>query len=283
MSDPASAKHVIDVGVPGNWSDFAKSHEEFLERYPALMNVIAAELNRSPAPQSGTESEAADTVAFYQTVLSVEDFNEILTLCGHGYGIGGLKVLRGLYERCVTQRYISKHPDEARLYLGYYPVNMWKMLHEAQKVYKGTYTFPGRIKRTVEADYKTVPPDIRKMKSWTSKSLPRLALEAGGQLEKLYFTCFHYPTMHSHSTQVGLLSRLELRSGSPIFKTGEQQSNVDWALSGAHAVLVQVADTHNDHFALGLDEELKRCSEDYVEIWKRKPTQSPKAHKIRQS
>jgi hypothetical protein len=113
------------------------------------------------------------------------------------------------------------------------------------------------------------------MTSWTTKPVPRLALEAGGQLEKLYFTCFHYPTMVAHPTQVGLLSRLDTKQEPPRFKSEMQRTEVDHALSGAHAVVIQIADTHNRHFALGFKDRINSCSSDYLEIWKRKPTQAP--------
>ena len=43
-----------------------------------------------------------------------DDFGELLVLVGNGYGIGALKVLRGMYERMVTAAFLAKNPSEAR-------------------------------------------------------------------------------------------------------------------------------------------------------------------------
>jgi hypothetical protein len=256
------------IGVPGRWEDFAREHEKFLRLYPTVTQVLMNELSAS----SPVLKSQADLVVFYHTCLAVEEFNELILLCGHGYGIGGMKMLRGMYERCVTQRYISKHPNEAETYIAYYHVNMWKMLVEADKVYKGTYKFPVQIRRRIHKDYEALPETVRKMKSWTMKSVPQLALDAGGDLQRGYFNCFHHPTMLSHPTQVGLLSRLDLNVDPPRFKTEMQHESVNVALSGGHTILIQTAHTHNEHFGLNFKDAVDSCCADFFNIWNRKPS-----------
>jgi hypothetical protein len=50
----------------------------------------------------------ADRVVFYLGRVAADDFSELLILSGNGYGIGALKVLRGMYERVVTAAFIMK-------------------------------------------------------------------------------------------------------------------------------------------------------------------------------
>ena len=47
-------------------------------------------------------SEPIDRVLFWLGNVCREDFSEILLLAANGYGIGALKLFRGLYERVVT-------------------------------------------------------------------------------------------------------------------------------------------------------------------------------------
>ena len=54
-----------------------------------------------------------------------EDFSEILMCCGNGHGIAGKKLIRGLYERAVTLRYVHEHPNELD--------NFWDFHEIAQK------------------------------------------------------------------------------------------------------------------------------------------------------
>ncbi len=52
---------------------------------------------------------------------------EILLLCGNGYGVGAMKILRGMYERLVTGRYLDAHPEETDTFFDFYHVSQYKL------------------------------------------------------------------------------------------------------------------------------------------------------------
>ena len=52
---------------------------------------------------------------------------ELLVLAGNGYGIGALKILRGMYERVVTAWYLHANPEETQDFMDFYWVAQHKL------------------------------------------------------------------------------------------------------------------------------------------------------------
>jgi hypothetical protein len=122
-----SAQH-IRFGLPEEW-------EEFLKRHPILsakLQSLFETLNKIFIRQIQTSS-SAERVVFFLGRICTEDFMEILLLCGNGYGIGGMKLLRGLYERAVTLGYIVKNPQKADQFLEYHHVHVGKLFNHAKR------------------------------------------------------------------------------------------------------------------------------------------------------
>lgn len=69
--------------------------------------------------RTGQTDKPVDRVIFYFGRLCVEDFVEILLLCGNGYGFGATKILRGMFERVITARYLQSNPQFADDFLDY--------------------------------------------------------------------------------------------------------------------------------------------------------------------
>jgi hypothetical protein len=113
----------ITFGLPDEWNVFSKQHPILIEKLPLLFET----LNKIFVRQVPT-SNSADRVIFFLGRICFEDFMEILLLCGNGYGIGGMKLLRGLYERATTIGYIAKNPRKADQFLEYHHVHLGKQL-----------------------------------------------------------------------------------------------------------------------------------------------------------
>ena len=123
-------KQVTGFGNPDEWESFIGRHKLFFDRFPNLKKTLeTAFLRELSAP------EPVDKVIFYSGRLCVEDFMEIQLLCGNGYGIGALKLLRGMYERAVTARYLHLNPNEADAFLDFY----WIAQHKEIEAVKRTF------------------------------------------------------------------------------------------------------------------------------------------------
>ena len=120
----------ITFGRPTEQRRFAESHSLFFELFPNLQAAMKAVFIREITSRS-----RADFVVFYLGRLCAEDFNEILLLCGNGYGTGALKLLRGMYERVVTGRHLHAHPEEVDDFLNFYWVNAFRLARAIEDVF----------------------------------------------------------------------------------------------------------------------------------------------------
>jgi hypothetical protein len=90
---------LIAFGSPDEW-------KYFLNFNPTRMSAIESvrRLANNIFLRSLITDKPFEQVAFNLGRMCIEEFNEILLLGGNGYGIGALKILRGMYERAVTAR-----------------------------------------------------------------------------------------------------------------------------------------------------------------------------------
>jgi hypothetical protein len=110
------------VGDPEEWRQFAISHREFLRCAQQLFDTGDLLFNRTFRPKS-----AADHAVFGLCFLCFEDFREIYTLAGNGFGFGAAKILRGMFERVVTATYLQKNPVLAPRFLSFEHIRQYKL------------------------------------------------------------------------------------------------------------------------------------------------------------
>lgn len=267
----------VQFGLSGEWKAFAENHPVFLERIDLLFDTIDKIFNRRFNSRS-----PAERVVFALGRLSVEDFMEILLLCGNGYGIGGLKLLRGLYEHAVTAAYIASNPQEAETFLEYHHIHLGKLFNHAEQLFDMSSLFsPQKIdeirKSYQQAQNKFQEPlcqrcgTTRTSFSWSKLDIASMAHKANPDLAKLYLPCYFQPTLHAHATVSALLARLkETEHGGVRFDDGAQRDNADEALIGAHNVILCVLDIQNGQFGLGLEKEVEQRRKDFLAIWSKR-------------
>jgi hypothetical protein len=105
--------------------------------------------------------------------------------------------------------------------------------------------------------------------SWSELDLLSMAREAG--LDGLYRECYYEPTLQAHSTVSSLMARMTIKEdGQFLFEEGAQHRWAELALIGAHNVLIRVLDLENNHFKMGLENEIKEFAKDFMLIWDKK-------------
>jgi Family of unknown function (DUF5677) len=120
----------VSFGRPDEQSKFVELNSLFFERFPHLQAALEIGFLREC-----TSTDLSDMVIFFLGRVSVEDFMEILLLCGNGYGTGARKLLRGMYERVVTARFLHAHPEEVRNFIDFYWVNAYKVAKAIENVF----------------------------------------------------------------------------------------------------------------------------------------------------
>lgn len=245
-----------------------------MEKFPLLKHTLDRVFIRE-----AETVELVDRVVFFLGRLCVEDFMEILLLWGNGYGIGGLKLLRALYERAVTAGYISENPAEAETFLDYYHVEKRRYLNHAKKISNTSHLFPPAGVEEIESLYKKVRDKFRvplckkcgttKLQpSWSKLDLKSMAYKIKEKLENVYLLWSYEPTLHIHTTVSAVIERMVKRNdGGCSFNEGPQREQADKALKGAHQMILYVLLVQNRHFKLNWDKEIKERLADYKAVW----------------
>ncbi len=259
-------------GYPDQWEAFERRNAKFIERFPALDHALKMTFVRE-----FTTNTPAERAIHFLGRLCIEDFMELLSLAANGYGIGALKLLRGLYERVVTASYLANNPDEADLFLEFRFISR----HRALQAYV-TAGKPGKewLDRAEEArqEFERVKGKFEiddckkcgtKRTNHTWSKLDFVSMAKTTDLGKLLANAYYEPLNHAHSTFEAVMLRLKRSPSDQIlFESGPQPKEADRALMVAHAVMVELIGVQARFFKLPeLVKVYEQCARDHVEIW----------------
>lgn len=205
---------------------------------------------------------------------------EILLLGANGYGVGALKILRGMYEKAVTAYYLHDHPEETENFVDFFWMTQHKLAQAIQETF-GKEALASVPLEEVEMNYKEVRDRFmvtdcekcgtqRLNYTWSKLDFVSMA-RAAGSIGKLIVPGYYIPMRETHSTPQAILSRLaESETGGLEFLPGAQRDKADDALIMAHNLVLHVLGLQKDHFNLEvLGEPLRKCLEDFQEILQR--------------
>jgi hypothetical protein len=263
------------IGFPDEWATFAHRDPDFLKAMPLLFDT-ANKIFRN----TYTFNNLLDRIVYFLGKVTSEDFTEVLILSGNGHGIGGLKILRGMYERVVTISYLASHPDQAEAFWNYAPIHKYKLSVHAGKVMDLEKTIPRAVLDEVKAERDAVKgnyvDECQKcgakfpMFSWIKGGMDTMAGGASPELKQMYFHCYYWPTLHDHATVNNIIERLELTGSDDLsWKEDGQRHWVDVAASSSHWLMITILDLMNARFFLGLDERIKAVENDWRKPWQK--------------
>jgi hypothetical protein len=211
---------------------------EFVEIFHAAFKAIAQLIRETPP----AENDDAGMLVQVLMVASKQDFDDIMLLCSHDRHWGALRLLRVLFERTVTLKYIAKNPTEAQNFIGYDAMDWQPILSGIEKRY-GIKSRPETLTH-LESAIKNLPPETqekckeckkRKQTTWTPRTPLELAQKTG--LEYLYLEAYSLPNKLIHPT---------------LFGTGQVSSDGPTPLRNIliamHALAVETLLTHERFF-----------------------------------
>lgn len=240
----------------------------FMEKLPKLMETLERIYTRTQHT-----NEAIDDVMFVLGIQCIDEFREIVLLCEKGFGIGGLKILRPLYERAVTMQYLAKHPEKVKYFIEYNAVNLGKFYKHAAREFDLENRVPPERAVEIESQYKDALDAFGK-RPWSGLNVLDMAKKAvtdddeQSSLYGLYGLCFFRPTMHIHTTSLSFTDYVEVKDDTLQIKRNAQQAIAWQTLLSAHAVILHVLKIQDDYFSLDVDEALVN---DFLEIWRSEP------------
>jgi len=270
----------VGFGVPAEWRVFQQSYPEFVEKVPLLFKT-SSKVFRRKVPASASYASKA---VFHLGMLCFEDFKEILLLCANGFGIGGQKILRGLYEKTITADYLSTHPDEAKKFVDYTWVYMKRDLYHAKNEYERE-TMDLKFIAHVMKEYDRVKKDFLKpgttkaRTSWTELTVEAMGKEAKSTMANWYYSCYFLPTQQIHSTIGAIFSRLKVQGqiDATYFSTEPQREEASRVVRNSHLLMLSVLQRQDEHFALDMEDELMERAKDFDESWGLDPTSESEA------
>ena len=263
-------------GVPASCEQFVKEHPVFSAKLTPLSETISKIFVRE-----GFSAVAADALVFFLGRKCFEEFLEIVLLAANGYSVGPMKLLRSLYENAVVMAYLAKQPGEAEAFLAYHPVHV-NRAHEGFKRVFGNDAYEADVP---EESIKLTKEEFAKVRdrfftsscnkcdaksvqgSWTKKDIEAMARIAGDEYKFLYMDCYFFPMLQLHTTPQSIMPQIQTVNGKLTFDIEFGKQLIDGALSAAHQLIVQILFTQNDHFKLGLDEELIQRFQDFTDSW----------------
>jgi hypothetical protein len=275
-SSNSSSSVSILYGFPEEWKVFAASHLEFTKRFENLAKAIDITFQRVHLKTGPTER-----TIYFLGRLAVEEFMEILLLCANGYGIGAQKLIRGMYERAVTARYLFTRPEETDNYLAFHRLTDHKLMVAMQSTMSSEIFSQAqveKIKRQFEAvkdrfmvtDCKTCK-TTRLNHTWSKVDLVSMARKSE-DLWRLIVPAYYLPTREFHSTMGAIFSRLDADAAEDkglIFDGASQRDRADQAIITAHTILLNILDLQRECFQIKeLEPLMQTCFEDFRAVLK---------------
>src|SRR5437870_9339760 len=109
---------------------FGQRFPKFIQYHDALEKTTDKFFERNLGPAT-----KIDRTIFGLGFICAEDFQQAYVLCGNGFGIGALQIVRGMYERHVTAAYLAKYPEEVDSFLAYHHIHRYKDLVHLKNMY----------------------------------------------------------------------------------------------------------------------------------------------------
>ena len=269
-------------GVKKAQHDFSERHQVLLKEYLKL--IRAEDIVVSGA--SRKMKNMKDKMIYLLARQVFEAFDEILLLCGNGYSAGGLKILRGMFERTITVCYLQKHPDDIERYQKYFYVRRRKEISAIRR------TFPKALPidrlEEFEKDYEDVRElfqvpvcEVCKVKecqhckrtrdnhSWIRKDILQLAKEAE-HFDPVVYMGYYRPMQESHATAQSIVHRVRFNaSGRWEYVEGAKPEMDDHIFVVAHYLLIRAIEALGLQFNIDIEARLDRLLKVYVSILKK--------------
>jgi Family of unknown function (DUF5677) len=265
--DPGSVR----FGNPDQWRAFGERNQRFLSAFDKLRSTLEQVFLRTlPAPSK------IDRFVFAMGRLAVDDFMEILAMCGNAEAWGAQKLLRTMFERVVTLLWLQRDPTRLDDYLDFFWISEWKLLNAIETTFEPGLVSPERV-REVRERYEQVKARFQTMRcencgharlsvSWSPKDLITMAREV--DLKMFIVPAYYLPLAQGHPTMQGLLSRLEWTEEDGLtFGPRLDPSLADRVLLAAHGLLLHAFDAQLRQF--GLDASMYEGLErDFSDAWR---------------
>jgi uncharacterized protein DUF5677 len=249
---------------------FNRDYAALIKQIPGLLDTVNATLGLI----GGREMTNADMTVLSLARMAFEDFRQILLLCSNGETTGGMKILRGMFERVATARYLDRNPEQADAFINFFPISRYKealaardfLLEEMLKELKAE-------RDKVIGQYEIE--DCSKCKTkkinftWTRVDLPRMAEMTGLKLSM--FPGYYLPMQETHVTLASIMRRVNFNERAQSFTYDETSTPNEsrMTLCTAHYFVLAAIECLRDRFKLGesIESRFSQSLQGFNQVW----------------
>ena len=264
------------------FQDQRDQFDAFQKRHPGAIEILGRITVRAYAMHTkcnkGLSNHQLAVMAMAH--MALDDFYELVFVGTHGEGFAAQKLLRSMFERVVTLRYLTKHPERLDDYLTYSAIETSKLMRALEESF-GPGVFTSEQLAVANQEAKDVADRYvssacpgcgakRPAMSWAGAlDFHAMAHDAG--LAKLVGPAYVVPLGHAHPKPLTYLQRLEGSADGRAFTSVGRLSaeQADQAMSTAHLLALVVLDNSNVFFQLG--ENLEDLMGEFGSVWGRPP------------
>jgi hypothetical protein len=265
----------VVFGFQEEWGHFRERNPRFEEVLPRLHDLRSHVFDRE-----FSSSEPIERFVMLYGRMCMEEFFEILLMCGNGYGIGAQKILRGYWEKAVTLEYLIAHPDEIDDFFDYHHITDYKLFNSVREII-GSDALPEPIIAANAAAYERVKGRFmiegcrvcgtkRVNHNWNKLDLVSMSKQTR-MLGKIVNEAYYVPMRHTHSTASSFVMRLENAGTDALsFNPDPQRREADSALRTAYLITLEILDMEINFYKLDhLREALAVCEQDWRDVYRR--------------
>ena len=234
----------VIFGFPEEWQPFVDRNSRFFERVANLFKAIDKAFHIQSA-----QATPLQQFVFLHARICIEDFFEVLQCCGNGYGIAGMKLLRGLYEKAVTLEYLGEHPEDLDDYFAYRHIANFKLFTAARQTL-GSEAVSDHLLAEATAEYNKVRERFsiiacrecgseRLNHTWNKLDIVSMAMKTR-ILGTLIVPAYYMALRHAHSTAGALAERVYLDRDHFGFDPEPQRRQADDALRLSFLIAIEV-------------------------------------------
>jgi len=216
-----------------------------------------------------TRMKKQQIVIYMLVRMTTTGWVELLTLVGHGAGLGAIKIARGMFESAVMAEYLRQFPAEMQDYVEYGHVIFYKRL----KQHPGAAS--SGMAANMEKEYNRVKHRFEKngriRNQWNKHPISYMAEKVGRAAQ--YEVSYSLAASIHHGNFEAMTAHLSGDKAKLDIEQPPQPPSLEWlnqALASGHVYLLQALDTLNDHFELGYDSQLKEAGEVFTKVWSEK-------------
>jgi hypothetical protein len=264
---PPTEQAAEQSGAVFGFEEFwSKIYGKYKHYFDAINDLICLGNEIVEAAEKNASEPVANVICAL-TRATMSGACEAVLLCGNGCGTGAMKIVRGMYESRWMAEYLRRNPEEAKDYLEFSKVLLWRRLKWAEE-YKANSVPPEALEKA-EADYKQVRGQFtdsngKVRHQWCKKSIGSIAKEIGR--EKEYELPYSIACSIHHGNFEGLAAQWVSGEGAATPNVPPSKDWVKRALTAAWANLWFALNTLNDAFGLDYSKNLEASHKDFVRV-----------------